>query len=73
MWGAANESQPVLAAEDRLREGPPDRFAVDVAESRVARLELADVFEKAVADRQPDALAQRQGGRSTTWREFDQR
>ena len=23
MWGAMNESQPVLAAEDRLREGPP--------------------------------------------------
>ena len=23
MWGAINESQPVLAAEDRLREGPP--------------------------------------------------
>ncbi len=33
---------------------------------------FADLFE-AVADRQPDALAQRQGGRSTTWAEFDRR
>jgi len=33
---------------------------------------FADLFE-AVADLQPDALAQRQGGRSTTWGEFDRR
>ena len=33
---------------------------------------FADVFE-AVAERQPDALAQRHGGRSTTWAEFDRR
>ncbi|MGI9029288.1 MAG: acyl-CoA synthetase [Ilumatobacteraceae bacterium] len=33
---------------------------------------FADVFE-AVADRQPDALAQRHAGRSTTWAEFDRR
>ncbi|MDJ0768399.1 MAG: AMP-binding protein [Ilumatobacter sp.] len=33
---------------------------------------LADVFER-IADRIPDALAQQQGTRSFTWREFDQR
>ncbi|CAN5539069.1 acyl-CoA synthetase [soil metagenome] len=33
---------------------------------------FADVFE-ALADRIPDALAQRQGDRSTTWAEFDRR
>jgi acyl-CoA synthetase (AMP-forming)/AMP-acid ligase II len=33
---------------------------------------FADVFE-AIADRQPDALAQRHGDRSTTWSEFDTR
>ena len=33
---------------------------------------FADVFE-ALSDRQPDALAQRFGGASTTWSEFDRR
>jgi acyl-CoA synthetase (AMP-forming)/AMP-acid ligase II len=33
---------------------------------------LADLWE-ALADHQPDALAQRQAGRSTTWAEFDRR
>ena len=33
---------------------------------------FADVFE-ALADRQPDALAQRYGGVSTTWSQFDRR
>ena len=33
---------------------------------------FADVFE-ALADRQPDALAQRHGGASTTWSQFDRR
>jgi 3-oxocholest-4-en-26-oate---CoA ligase len=33
---------------------------------------FADVFE-ALADRQPDALAQRHAGASTTWSEFDRR
>jgi acyl-CoA synthetase (AMP-forming)/AMP-acid ligase II len=33
---------------------------------------FADVFE-ALADRQPDALAQRHGGVSTTWSQFDRR
>ena len=33
---------------------------------------FADVWE-ALADRQPDALAQRHAGRSTTWAEFDRR
>ncbi len=33
---------------------------------------FADLFE-ALADHQPEALAQRQAGRSTTWREFDRR
>ncbi len=33
---------------------------------------LADVFER-IADRIPDALAQQQGERTTTWAEFDRR
>ena len=33
---------------------------------------FADVFE-ALADRRPDALAQRHGGASTTWSQFDRR
>jgi len=33
---------------------------------------FADLFE-ALAERQPDALAQRHGGRSTTWAELDRR
>jgi len=33
---------------------------------------LADLWE-ALADHQPDALAQRQAGRATTWRDFDRR
>ena len=33
---------------------------------------FADLFE-ALAERQPDALAQRHAGRSTTWAEFDRR
>ena len=33
---------------------------------------FADLFE-ALADHQPELLAQRQAGRSTTWREFDRR
>ena len=33
---------------------------------------FANVFE-ALADRQPDALAQRHGGESTTWSQFDRR
>jgi hypothetical protein len=33
---------------------------------------FADLFE-ALAERQPDALAQRHAGRSTTWAELDRR
>ena len=64
---------PPSTASRRARRGDrsgPDRPAV--ASYMSNGWNFADLFE-ALAERQPDALAQRHAGRSTTWAEFDRR
>ncbi|MGI9051612.1 MAG: AMP-binding protein [Ilumatobacteraceae bacterium] len=62
------------SAPDRRERGGSGRAPARQASgaSHQSGWNFADVFE-ALADRQPDALAQRSGGRSTTWAEFDRR
>ena len=64
MWNAVGQAEPVLAALDRLRGR--------AAELMAGGWNFADLWE-AIAERQPDALAQRHAGHSTTWAEFDRR
>ena len=91
MWGAVNEIDAALAANDRLLQGPPQvtlshlvgswqgmlgRTETERAKRanavRPTQWNFADVWE-AVADRLPDAPAQRHAGISWTWQEFDRR
>ena len=61
---------------ERRRPGRARARRLSTASGRAAELmsgwNFADLWE-AIAERQPDALAQRQAGRSTTWAEFDRR
>ena len=67
----AGARDPGLSGEDPVRHGGRSSAFAGRIENGIG-WNFADVWE-AVAERQPDALAQRHAGRSTSWGDFDAR